>query len=88
MNFKFWPRATKNNSDLKDSHMIKQCFRIDLHIFMVKRIERWFSNFLSTLLHSMHSKPIESELVLIVYSFLVMCWSKIWILSKRLLISG
>ncbi|MFS8018125.1 hypothetical protein Hanom_Chr15g01388471 [Helianthus anomalus] len=30
---------------------------------MCKRTKRRFSNFLSTLLHSMHLKPIESEFV-------------------------
>ncbi|KAJ0482815.1 hypothetical protein HanIR_Chr13g0658051 [Helianthus annuus] len=88
MNFMFWLQSTKNNLDLVDFHMNKQRTCIDLNIFKVKRIERWFSNFLSTLLHSIHTKLIESELVLIFYSFLVMYWFKIWFLSKRQPTSG
>ena len=56
MNFKVWLHSTKNSLDLKDFNMNNRCFRIDLHMFMIKRIERRFSNVLSTLLHSMHSK--------------------------------
>ena len=45
-----------------DFHINKQRSFIDLSIFTKKRIERWFSNFLSTLLHSMPSNRQKRSL--------------------------
>ena len=62
MNFMFWLQSIKNNLDLDDFHMNEQRSYLELNIFIVRMDWKMVSNFLSTLLHSMHSNPMNRSL--------------------------